>query len=91
MLVAARWYLDGAGRLPGEDAREALAGNLCRCTGYAPILDAVESLAAPRARAGRTAPAGTAPARERVRRPATAVERPPPRRRTRRTTRRTRS
>lgn len=27
---------------PGEDARRALAGNLCRCTGYTAILRAVE-------------------------------------------------
>ena len=32
-----------------EDTREALAGNLCRCTGYAKILDAV-ALAAARLR-----------------------------------------
>ena len=32
---------------PSDDAiREALAGNLCRCTGYQPILDAVRLAAA---------------------------------------------
>lgn len=43
-----------AGRVP-EDAeiREALAGNLCRCTGYQKILDAVRLAAARRAATGR--------------------------------------
>ncbi|MFF7453964.1 (2Fe-2S)-binding protein [Kitasatospora sp. NPDC008115] len=36
------------------DIREALSGNLCRCTGYEKIMDAVR-LAASRARAGREA------------------------------------
>jgi aerobic carbon-monoxide dehydrogenase small subunit len=31
------------------DVREALAGNLCRCTGYGRILAAVESVVAVRA------------------------------------------
>ncbi len=42
-------------RVPDEaEVREALAGNLCRCTGYQKIVDAVRAAAAPRrARPGR--------------------------------------
>jgi carbon-monoxide dehydrogenase small subunit len=43
MLLTATWHLE---RNPGasrEELREALSGNLCRCTGYAAILDAVEA------------------------------------------------
>jgi carbon-monoxide dehydrogenase small subunit len=41
MLMAARAYLDEGGG-PDEDAiREAIAGNLCRCTGYTKIIEAI--------------------------------------------------
>jgi carbon-monoxide dehydrogenase small subunit len=41
MILAAKAFLDEQPR-PGEaQVREALAGNLCRCTGYQKIVDAV--------------------------------------------------
>jgi len=47
MLIAARAFLDQGGEPIDEDIREAIAGNLCRCTGYTKIIDAI-ALAAQR-------------------------------------------
>jgi len=41
LLVAAHDLLERTGRPSDVEIREALAGNLCRCTGYEKILDAV--------------------------------------------------
>jgi carbon-monoxide dehydrogenase small subunit len=43
MLLTAKWYLDGHPAAGRDELRAALAGNLCRCTGYTKILDAVEA------------------------------------------------
>ncbi len=49
VLLAARALLDKTAMPSHDQIREALAGNLCRCTGYAKIIEAVE-LAAQRSR-----------------------------------------
>ncbi len=48
ILVSAYELLEQSkGKVPSEDqVREALAGNLCRCTGYQKIVDAVRAAAA---------------------------------------------
>lgn len=43
MLLAAHAVLERTGRPSADDVREALAGNLCRCTGYTKIIEAVMS------------------------------------------------
>jgi carbon-monoxide dehydrogenase small subunit len=42
ILLAARSLLETNATPSRDDIREALAGNLCRCTGYVKILEAVE-------------------------------------------------
>jgi carbon-monoxide dehydrogenase small subunit len=50
MLMAAKALLDTNPRPSREDVVQAIAGNICRCTGYTPIIDAI--LEAARAPAG---------------------------------------
>jgi carbon-monoxide dehydrogenase small subunit len=49
ILLSARSLLEENPSPSREEIREALAGNLCRCTGYTKILEAIE-LAASRVR-----------------------------------------
>lgn len=43
MLITARDILMRGRRLTDEIIRESLAGNICRCTGYAGIVDAIRN------------------------------------------------
>ena len=45
MIMSAKAFLDENPKPTREDVRMALAGNLCRCTGYVKIVDAVLSAA----------------------------------------------
>jgi aerobic-type carbon monoxide dehydrogenase small subunit (CoxS/CutS family) len=46
MVLAAKALLDSNKKPSREDIKKALAGNLCRCTGYQQIFEAVEAVAA---------------------------------------------
>lgn len=45
MLLSAKTLLDRNPHPQREDIKEALSGNLCRCTGYLQIIEAVEAAA----------------------------------------------
>ena len=41
MLVAAQAFLESEAEATERAIREAIAGNLCRCTGYTKIVEAI--------------------------------------------------
>jgi 4-hydroxybenzoyl-CoA reductase subunit gamma len=45
MIMAAEGLLRDNPKPSKDDIREALGGNLCRCTGYVKIIEAVETAA----------------------------------------------
>ena len=44
-IVTAKAFLDQNPRPDREEIREAISGNLCRCTGYKKIIEAIEEVA----------------------------------------------
>jgi carbon-monoxide dehydrogenase small subunit len=61
MILSARALLAANARPSAQEVREALAGNLCRCTGYVKIVEAV--LAAAPTLAERSATCASTPSR----------------------------
>ena len=45
MLMSAKYLLDHTTSPTREEIRKALAGNVCRCTGYSKIIDAIDAAA----------------------------------------------
>ncbi len=45
MVMAAKEYIDNGGIADRQEIRKAISGNLCRCTGYVKIVDAIYRVA----------------------------------------------
>ena len=58
MVMISKALLDRTPHPSADDIEDALAGNLCRCTGYRPIIEAI-----PERREGRCAGGDAGPAR----------------------------
>ena len=58
LLTTAHALLQENPRPAREQIREAIAGNLCRCTGYIPIVDAIEAAAQSGNASGQGTPGG---------------------------------
>lgn len=50
MIMQSQYLLENNPTLTREEAKRGLEGNICRCTGYAKVLDAVEAVADENAR-----------------------------------------
>ena len=46
MIVAGKWLLDRNPAPSRDDVIDAISGNICRCTGYEPIITAILAAAA---------------------------------------------
>ena len=53
MVLTAKALLDENPTPSRSEIREAISGNICRCTGYTKIVDAIEDVAGQREREGR--------------------------------------
>lgn len=45
MIMAAKSFLEENPKPAGEEIKEALSGNICRCTGYVKIVEAIKAAA----------------------------------------------
>jgi len=45
MIMSAKALLDAKDKPTEEEIKDAIAGNLCRCTGYVKIIDAIKTVA----------------------------------------------
>jgi carbon-monoxide dehydrogenase small subunit len=58
MLMTSYWLLQKKPNPTEEEIREALSGNLCRCTGYVKIVEAVQNAAQKTSSTGKQSSAG---------------------------------